>query len=107
MPPELRYFLCTGECVTLDELHLHPHSHIMGHLQYLEDEGRKVTALARWDVSPSTDQVAPLKPVIDCFFIGDARLIKCKHPGCPNHQRWEIGKAAFMVLMSRYGKVSS
>lgn len=99
-----KYFLCTGECVTRDELYKYPHSHIMGHLQYLEDEGKRVTALARWEESVDTNLVAPLKPVIDCFFIGDARLIKCRRSGCGNHQRWEIGKAAFMQLMSRYRK---
>lgn len=104
MPPDIKYFLCTGECVERDELYRYPHSHIIGHLQYLEDEGKRVTALARWDTSPSADQVAPIKPVIDCFFIGDARLIKCRHAGCGNHQRWEISKGAFLQLMYRYRK---
>jgi hypothetical protein len=69
----------------------------------LSDEGRKVTALARWELSTSCERVPPLKPVIDCFIIGDARLIKCRHVGCERKQRWEIGKAAFLALMSRYG----
>lgn len=103
---EPKYFLCTGQCVTRDELCDYPHSHIMGHIQYLEDEGsKKVTALARWEISVPANTVAPLKPTVDCFFIGDARRIKCRHAGCHNHQRWEIGKAAFMQLMKRYGKV--
>lgn len=103
MPPrEPRFFLCTGECVKYDELHQYPDSHILGHLCYVTDEGKPVTALARWDVSVACQVVPPLTPVIDCFLIGDARAIRCRYPECHNKQRWEIGKAAFMVLMSRY-----
>jgi hypothetical protein len=101
---EIRFFLCTGECVPREDLCDYPKSHIIGHVQQLEFEGKEVTALARWDVSVPADTVAPLKPAIDCFIIGDARRIKCRHPGCENHQRWEIAKAAFMRLMYRYRK---
>ena len=103
MPSEPRYFLCTGECVKYEDLHLYPHSHIMGELRYVADEGRKVTALARYEVSVSAANVPPLNPEIDVMLIGDARNIKCRSAGCKNSQRWEIGKAAFMQLMSRYG----
>jgi hypothetical protein len=101
---EARFFLCTGQCVRYGDLHRYPNSHIMGSLTYVTDEGRTVTALARWDVSVSTVQVPPLKPVIDSLLIGDARGVRCRHPGCSNKQRWEIGKAAFLALMTRYGK---
>lgn len=102
--PEPRFFLCTGECVKYADLHKYPDSHIIGHLCYLTDEGKQVSALARWEVSVSCAVVPPLKPVIDCFCIGDVRKIKCRFDGCQRTQRWEIGKAAFMALMSRYGK---
>ena len=105
MPPtEKRYFLCTGECVTYKDLYKYPDSHIIGHLRYVVDEGRKVTALARWEVSVSAVMVPPLEPVIDMDIVGDARNIKCRYPGgCKHTVRWEIGKAAFLQLMSRYG----
>lgn len=105
MPSNPRYFLCTGECVKYEDLHLYPHSHIMGELRHVVDEGHKVTALARYEVSVSAANVPPLNPEIDVLLIGDARNIKCRSAGCEHRQRWEIGKAAFMQLMSRYGKV--
>lgn len=107
MPPSpARYFLCTGECVKYEDLYLHPESHIIGELHYVVDEGRKVTALARYEVSVSAALVPPIDPVIDVEFVGDARNIKCRFPGCLRRERWEIGKAAFLVLMRRYGKAT-
>jgi hypothetical protein len=103
-PVELRFFLCTGECVRYSDLSKYPNSHIIGHLCYVTDEDKRVTALARWEASVSTIQVPPLKPLIDCMMIGDVRNIKCRYPGCNRKERWEIGKAAFLALMSRYGK---
>jgi len=48
MPPtEPRFFLCTGQCIKYADLHRYPNSHIIGHLCYLTDEGKKITALAR------------------------------------------------------------
>ncbi len=102
---EKKYFLCTGEVVTYENLFRHPSSHIIGHFQYVTDEGRRVTALARWEVSMPTTEVPPILPDIDVYLIGDARRIKCRAPGCIRVERWEIGKAAFMVLMDRYRKV--
>jgi hypothetical protein len=91
--------------VKYSDLHKYPDSHILGHLCYLIDEGKKVTALARWDVSVSASTVPPRRPKIDCMIIGDARNIQCRYPpGCNRKERWEIGKAAFLALMSRYGK---
>lgn len=99
---ETRFFLCTGQCVKYSELYKYPESHIIGHLVYLHDEGQRVTGLARWDVSQPCDQVPMLAPKIDVIFIGDARGITCRFAGCNRVERWEIGKAAFLVLMSRY-----
>lgn len=109
MPPEpksieQRFFLCTGQCVKYADLHKYSESHIVGHLCYVTDEGRQVTALARWVVSVTCSVVPPLKPEIDCFILGDVRRLKCCFPGCQNKQRWEIGKAGFLALMKRYGK---
>ena len=102
-PIVIRFFLCTGQCVIYEDLYKYPNSHIIGHLCSLKDEGRPVTALARWEASISTANVPPLRPEIDCMLIGDARNIKCRYPGCERKERWEIGKAAFLTLMSRYG----
>lgn len=103
-PRPIRYFLCTGQCVKYEDLIKYPDSHIIGHLCTLNDEGKQLTALARWEVSTPTIRVPPLQPLIDCMFIGDARNIRCRFPGCEHKERWEIGKAAFLALMSRYGK---
>jgi hypothetical protein len=97
-----KYFLCTGQCVEEKDIYKHPGAHVMGHLQYLSDEGRKVTALALWEKSTPTDEVPPVMPKIAVYLIGDARQIRCRFPGCIRRERWEIGKAAFMALMSRY-----
>jgi len=107
MSSRRRFFLCTGEAVDEDYLCKHPHSHIIGELRHVLDDERKVTALARWEVSVSTHGDVPLKPEVDVYLIGDARGIKCRFPGCKNVERWEIGQAAFMQLMSRYGKVTA
>lgn len=97
-----KYFLCTGAVVEYKDLYKHTGAHIIGHLQYLHDEGRKVTALARWKTSIPTSEVPPILPDIDIYLIGDARRITCRHAGCQRVERWEIGKAAFEQLMSRY-----
>jgi hypothetical protein len=102
-----RFFLCTGEAVTVEELRDYPNSHIIGELCYVLDEGRKVTALARWDSSFGTYAVPPSDPDVDVYLIGDARNIQCRFPGCAHKERWEIGQAAYMQLMSRYGKVTA
>lgn len=99
-----RFFLCTGQCVVNDDLYKYPNSHIIGELCYLTDEGRKVSALARYEVSVSTAAVPPIKPEIDVYLIGDARRIKCRFPKkCKRSERWEIGKKAFLQLVQRYG----
>jgi hypothetical protein len=103
---ERRFFLCTGQCVTADKLSEYPHSHILGELRYVRDEGRRVTALAVWNISvpAGLGSIRDIikKTSIRLEVIGDARGIKCTHPGCLREERWEIGKAAFLVLMQRY-----
>lgn len=101
-PIEIKFFLCTGEIVKYDELSTHPDCHIVGHLCYIADEGKRVTAMAYWRESVSCGNVPPLKPTVDCLMIGDVRAIRCRYPGCERSQRWEIGKAAFLALMSRW-----
>jgi hypothetical protein len=103
-PTVMRFFLCTGQCVKYQDLHKYPDSHVIGHLCYVTDEGRQVTALARWDLSVLAGTVPPVRPQVDCMMIGDVRQIRCRYPGCDRKERWEIGKAAFLALMSRYGK---
>ena len=102
---ERRFFLCTGQCVTADKLAQYPNSHILGELCYVVDEGRRVTALAVWDVSVPAGLGAMLdikkKPRIRIEVTGDARKIICTYPGCLREERWEIGKAAFLALMAK------
>lgn len=99
-----RFFLCTGQCVTYKDLYKYKDSHIIGELRYLTDEGRRVTALAMYEETVSAEQVPPSRPDIRVYLVGDARMIACKYPACDRLQRWEIGKAAFMQLMARYGQ---
>jgi hypothetical protein len=101
-----RFLLCTGQAVLDDQLQKYPSSHIIGELLYVLDEGKKITALARWETSVSACVELPMKPEVDVYLIGDARDIKCRFIGCKNKERWEIGQAAFMRLMSHYGKVT-
>jgi len=109
-PKERRFMLCTGRVVRASELHKFAgsHIHIIGELCYMTDEGRRVTALAFWEVSTPSDQVPPVKTEIVDYKIGDTRLIHCRHgvgtPGrCTNKQRWEIGKSGIAALMDRLG----
>jgi hypothetical protein len=102
-----RFLLCTGQAILDDQLEKFPNSHIIGELLYVSDEGHKVTALARWETSCSTHLMPPIKPDVDVYLIGDARDIKCRYSGCRNKERWEIGQAAYMQLISHYGKVTT
>src|SRR5262245_50128519 len=105
-PTERRFFLCTGQCVKYQDLHKYQNSHILGELHYIADEGHQVVAVALWEVTPPAICVPPLNPSVILDIIGDARRIKCRHAGCKRKERWEISKAAFLALMSRYGKES-
>jgi hypothetical protein len=98
-----RYFMCNGRAVKYTDLYKHPNLHIIGDLRYLVDEGKRVTALARWEKSHPTDAVPPIDPEIDLYIIGDARSIKCRHAGCDRHPRWEMGKAAISALLEKMG----
>lgn len=102
-PLEIRFFLCTGQCVRYVDLWNYPKSHIIGSLIDVYYEGREVTALARWDVSVATVNVPPLRPQIDSLLIGDARGVRCRYEGCNNKQRWGMGRKAMLALMSRMG----
>ena len=107
---ERRFMLCTGRVVSSSDLHkfADSHIHIIGELCYMTDEGRRVTALAFWEVSTPSDQIPPLKPEIVDYKIGDTRLIHCRHgvgtpARCKNKQRWKLGRAGFLALMDRMG----
>jgi len=91
--------LCSGEAVPFHKLDNYPHSHIIGELRHILDEGEKVTALAVYEVSlPVIDPPVALPPV-RVEIIGDARRIKCTC--CIHRSRWEIGKAAIKVLVRK------
>ena len=89
--------------MTADKLDQYPDSHIIGELKRVNDEGRRVTALAVYEQSQCVKSL-PTRQKIRVEIIGDARKIQCT--GCKNQERWEIGKAAFLQLIQRYGKVS-
>jgi hypothetical protein len=95
-----RFFLCTGQKVTFAELGNYPHSHIIGELRYLSDEGQKVTALAVYDFSRAVIDVPADMPELRAEIIGDARRIKCTC--CTNRERWEIGAAARELILRKY-----
>jgi hypothetical protein len=99
-----KFYLCCGHVVEYDELYKFPKSHILGELRYVTDEERRVTGLAIYEKSVSATLVPPLKPDIRLVVVGDARQIRCTHPGCERKDRWEIGRAAFLALVQRYEK---
>lgn len=106
MPANVRRFLlCNDKCVRESDLHLHPMCHILGELIHVELEGRRVTALARWDVHVSVKEQLPTEPFILSEDYGLVRKIRCKAKDCNHHAGWEIGKAAFAALELRYRKV--
>jgi hypothetical protein len=80
---------------------MYPHSHILGELRYVMDEGRRVTGLALWDHPVAADEAIPMMPVVIAVIIGDARMIRCRR--CDRSQRWEIGRAGILALMGRLG----
>jgi hypothetical protein len=97
------FLLCTGgKSVKYEDLHLYPESHIIGHIAYVTEEDWRVPALARWVTSVSCAAVPDLKPEIDSMLIGDARLIKCRFPGCTRKRRWEMSEQALKVKMSAF-----
>lgn len=103
-PNPRKFFLCSGRVVPYAELHQHEGSHILGELRHLTDEGCRVSCLALYVTPTDCMQVPPVNPPIVAYVIGDARLIKCRYADCESRpQRWEIGKAGFLALMSRMG----
>jgi hypothetical protein len=99
MASERRFYLCSGVVVGYSKLHTHPSSHILGEIVNLTEDGKRVTALAVWDVSALTTEVPPLNPPVSTWAM-EAR-VKCRR--CHHQARWQIGDVAFSVLMERYG----
>ena len=97
-----KYFLCTGQAVTADHLAEHPNSHIIGELCYRLDDGKNVTALARWDISTKSQDELPADPEIDAYLIGDAKDVKCRDISCKNKVNWKIGKNAIRQMLRKY-----
>jgi hypothetical protein len=85
--------------VTFEKLDAHPQSHIVGELRYVSDGGRKVTALAVYDMSLPSAQPPVVLPPIRAEIVGDAKRIRCTC--CIHRQDWEIGKSALQALFAR------
>src|SRR5574343_1994843 len=96
----VQFFSCDGSFATYDKLHEHPYVHILGHLARMAEDGHKFTGLALWDESQPTDRVPPVSPVVRVFLVGEATKIRCTCCG-RNTEQWEIGKAAFVKLMTQ------
>lgn len=111
MPSPRRFYLCTGQIITAEKLVLYPFSHIIGELKYVEDEGRRVTALDVYRNPVKTSEPYPLDEYDLAYrAIGDGRKIKCyfkmsEDIFCGLQVKWEIGQAALSALRSRYEKV--
>lgn len=88
-----------------DQLSNYPHSHIIGELRYVLEEGLRVSALAVYEVSLPSSILPPMDVHIRVEIIGDARRIKCTYRNCDHFKRWEIGKATFLQLLQRYENV--
>lgn len=100
--PVRKFFLCTGECVPVDQLGNYPESHIIGELRYVLDDGQRVSALMVYEVSLPTNVHPPVEPEIRAEIIGDARRIKCTQTDCYRVKRWVLGRQSFMQLQQRY-----
>lgn len=98
-----KFVLCNGRCVLPKTLGEYPHAHIIGELVHVEDEGRKVPALARYAVSVDVTCPPDEMPIVDCYLIGDAREVKCRRDGCRHSIRWETSQAAILILMAKTG----
>jgi hypothetical protein len=95
-----KFFLCSGQAVSAEQLGRYPASHIIGELRYLLDEGKRVTALAVYEISRRVTNVPDEMPDVRAEIIGDARRIRCTC--CDRRERWEIGQAAVNVLLRKY-----
>jgi hypothetical protein len=98
---ERRFFLCTGNLVTLDELHLHPAAHIIGETKRITMGGRRVSVLAVYEVSVPTTCPPEILPEIRSE-TKEADHIRCTVVGCGRKERWEIGYAVYLQLARRY-----
>lgn len=103
MPPERKFYLCNGECVTAENLRAYPDIHIIGELRYVADEGRKVTALALYERSVYVQFIPETLPVLRGSVVGDMRDIRCTL--CGRKQRWEGGKAHLQAMLDRVLKL--
>jgi len=98
-----KFFLCTGECVSAEQLRNYPDSHIIGELHYVFDEGQRLTALAVYEHSLDSSVIPPERIHIRAEIIGDARKIKCTYLGCAYYLKtWKIARAAALQLAQRY-----
>jgi len=107
MPPiERRFLLCNDKCVKESDLHLYPKCHILGELVYVVLESRRVTVLTLWRDYWFTDHphLLPLEPDILIEKITSADGIRCLNSKCKGVANWEMSKASFAALESRYGR---
>jgi len=85
-----------------DQLSDYPHSHIIGELHYVQDEGQQLTALAVYEVSLASSVIPPESVHIRAEIIGDARRIKCTYLSCVHYlKQWKIARAAALQLAQR------
>lgn len=96
---ERTFKLCTGQEVKFDRLDEYPHSHIIGELRYVLDDGVKVTAMALYEQSVPVTDPPPFRPPVRVEIIGDARRIKCTC--CIRRKKWSAGKAALRQMAQR------
>ena len=96
---ERTFKLCTGQEVKFDRLDEYPHSHIIGELRYVLDDGVKVTAMALYEQSVPVTDPPPFRPPVRVEIIGDARRIKCTC--CIRREKWGAGKAALRQMAQR------
>ena len=97
-----KFFLCTGQWVTVEQLANYPYSHIVGELRYALDEYQSVSVLAVYENSLPSNIIPPTRPDVRVEIIGDARRIRCTISYCEHFNRWEIGRSAFLQLSRRY-----
>ncbi len=102
---ECTFKLCTGQEVKFDKLDQYPHSHIIGELRYVLDDGVKVTALALYEQSVPVTDPPPFRPPVRVEIIGDARRIKCTC--CIRREKWNAGKAALRQMAQRLTTLES
>jgi hypothetical protein len=98
---ERRFYLCTGNLVTIDELRLHPAAHIIGEIKRIQMYDRRVSVLAIYEVSVPTSCPPETLPHIRCE-VKEASNIRCTVKNCERRERWEIGYPGYLQLVRRY-----